>query len=60
MGRHSAAKVPQEIRPSRRNDSHCLTYLMEGGEGGKEGGKEGERREDRGKVKEGEKREGEG
>ena len=33
MGRHSAAKVPQEIRPSRRNDSHCLTYLMEGGGG---------------------------
>ena len=60
IGRHSAAKVPHEIRPSRRNDSHCLTYLLEGrggeGRGGEGRGGEGRGGEGRG----GEGRGGEG
>ena len=58
-GRHSVANVPHEIRPSRRNVSHCFTYLWgrkeEGGrkggmEGRKEGGREGGR--ERGRERE--------
>ena len=54
MGRHSEANISQDMRPSRRKISHCLTYLNKEheGEGGGGGGRGGERERERERKRE--------